>query len=265
MTPTDLFRAGNLRAATDAQLAEVKAFPGDGGRRLFLFELAAFAGDWGRARRQLDALPPADSPGAAAAVELYHGCLDAAEARERVFRSAGRPAFFENPPEHLTLRAEAVERLRGGHADDAAGLLARADEAASPSAGMFNGSPFQQLRDADDRFGPVVEVFARGKYLWVAVEQIDAVVCNPPKSPRDLLWLPAKLMARSGETGDVFLPATYPGSAGHADEEVQLGRTTDWGDGPGPVVGAGGRLWLVDDAARPLLDLRQLEVAAGEG
>jgi len=56
MNATDLFKAGRLQAAIDAQIQEVKAKPADHGRRLFLFELCAFAGDLERARRQIDAL-----------------------------------------------------------------------------------------------------------------------------------------------------------------------------------------------------------------
>ena len=109
----------------------------------------------------------------------------------------------------------------------------------------------------------MLEVYARGKYIWVGLDQVDAVVCNPPKFPRDLFWLPAKLMAASGEVGDVFLPALYPGSADHPDDAVKLGRTTEWADGDGPAVGSGTRLLFRGEDAVPLLDLRQLEVTPG--
>jgi type VI secretion system protein ImpE len=263
-TPADLFRAGRLQAALDAQLAEVKAHPADAGRRLFLFELAVFAGDDARARRQLDALPAAEHPAEAAAIALYHQCLDAADRRRQLFAAGTRPELLAPAPEHVTLRLDALDRFRAGHPDEATDYLVRADEAARPVAGVLNGAPVADLRDGDDRFGPVLEVFARGKYVWVALEQIDAVTCNPPKYPRDLLWLPAKLMAASGETGDVFLPALYPDSAGHPDEAVRLGRTTDWSEGDGPVFGRGGRVFVAAGEARPLLDWRQLEVTPQE-
>lgn len=263
-TPSDLFRAGRLHLALDAQLAEVKAHPADAGRRLFLFELAVLAGDDARARRQLDALPAADSPAQAAAADLYRLCLDAADRRRQLFAAGTRPELLQPAPEHVALRLDALDRFRAGHPDEGTALLAQADEAARPVAGALNGAPFADLRDGDDRFGPVLEVFARGKYLWVALEQIDAVTCNPPKYPRDLLWLPAKLMAASGETGDVFLPALYPDTAAHPDEAVKLGRTTDWSEGDGPVFGRGARLFMAGGEARPLLDWRQLEVTPAE-
>ena len=50
---------------------------------------------------------------------------------------------------------------------------------------------------------------------------------NPPRFPRDLLYVPARLEL-ADEAGEVFLPALYPGSHEHADDQVRLGRMTDW-------------------------------------
>ena len=51
MTASDLFKAGRLREAIDAQLAKVKGQPTDQAARFFLFELFLFSGDLDRARR----------------------------------------------------------------------------------------------------------------------------------------------------------------------------------------------------------------------
>ena len=56
MNASDLFKAAKLPEAIDAQIAEVKANPGDQAKRLFLFEMLAFAGELDRARRQIDAV-----------------------------------------------------------------------------------------------------------------------------------------------------------------------------------------------------------------
>jgi hypothetical protein len=47
ISASELFKQGRLKDAIDAQLQEVKAQPADHGERLFLFELASFAGDLG--------------------------------------------------------------------------------------------------------------------------------------------------------------------------------------------------------------------------
>ena len=51
MNANELFQAGKLQEAIDTQIAQVKANPADQGKRLFLFELLAFAGELDRARR----------------------------------------------------------------------------------------------------------------------------------------------------------------------------------------------------------------------
>ena len=56
MSASALYKAGKLKDAIDAQIQEVKAKPGDQARRLFLFELLAFAGDLEKAKKQIEVL-----------------------------------------------------------------------------------------------------------------------------------------------------------------------------------------------------------------
>src|SRR4051794_19670600 len=49
MTAGELFRAGQLTKAIEAQLQEVRSAPADKAKRFFLFELLSFAGDFDRA------------------------------------------------------------------------------------------------------------------------------------------------------------------------------------------------------------------------
>jgi protein involved in temperature-dependent protein secretion len=59
----------------------------------------------------------------------------------------------------------------------------------------------------------------------------------------------------------VFLPATYPFSHEDADDQLRLGRSTDWrAVNDGPVRGVGLRTFLVDDDAISLLEWRELEI-----
>ena len=86
MNVGDLFKAGKLSEAVDAQLKEVKAKPADHGQRLFLFELLAFAGDLDRAQRQIEAINYNDME-LDAAVLAYRRLLDSERARRRLFSS----------------------------------------------------------------------------------------------------------------------------------------------------------------------------------
>jgi type VI secretion system protein ImpE len=262
MSASELFKQGRLKEAIDAQLQEVKAQPADHGKRLFLFELASFAGDLERARRQIDAVQYPE-PELQMAVQGYRKLLDAEDKRRRLFRDGLAPKFLGEAPEHVTLRLEAVNRIREGRHAEAAEQLGRANAGAEVLTGTLNGKAFAGMRDGDDLFGTVLEVLAQGEYFWVPLEQVDSLALNAPGFPRDLIWLPARLTMKDGQNGEVVLPALYPGSHEHGDDAVRLGRATDWkqqADG-GPVLGAGARTFLVGDDGVGLLEWRELQMS----
>jgi type VI secretion system protein ImpE len=259
MTASELFKAGKLAAAIDAQIKEVKAKPADHGKRLFLYELSAFAGDLDRARRQIDALKFDQVELEAAGIQ-YKGLLDAEAARRKVFADGIQPRFLAPIPEHLTWRLQAIQELRNNQPAEAKALLDKADAARPALKGKLNDKPFSALRDCDDLFGDVLEVMAKGEYFWVPLEQVETIALNPPKFPRDLLWRAARLETRES-SGEVFLPALYPGTYLHADEQIKLGRATDWSGGdPGPTRGAGAHMYLVDDDGVSILEWRELHI-----
>jgi type VI secretion system protein ImpE len=264
VTTTELYQQGKLQEAIDAQIQAVKAKPADQNVRLFLFELLAFAGDFDRASKQLDVLK-FEEPELMAAAVNYRQCLESEKTRRRVFKEGIAPGFLKEPPEHLKLRLEALQQIRGGDEAGAKATLDKAEAAMPAYKGTLNDKPFGLLRDCDDLFGPVLEVFAKGNYFWVPYEEIDLLASNPPKYPRDLLWLPANLQVKEGPAGEVFLPAIYPGSSENADQEIKLGRVTDWLQSPGgPVRGVGTRMLLVDDDATNLLAVRQIMAEGAE-
>jgi type VI secretion system protein ImpE len=266
MNASELYRAGRLAEAIDAQLQAVKADPADQAKRVFLFELVVFAGDLERARRQIDAVSYSE-PDLMAAVGLYRSLVDAETARRRLFKEGVQPGFLAEPPEHVKLRLDAVNLLRGNRGGEAAECLEKAAEITPAVAGVLNEKPFQSLRDADDLFAGVLEVLSQGKYYWLPFEQIDVLTMNAPSTPRDLCWVPAHLGIKSGPEGDVFLPALYVGSHESSDDQLKLGRATDWKAVEGaPVLGVGLRTFIVDDDLVTLLEWRQMEIQeAGAG
>jgi type VI secretion system protein ImpE len=259
MNATELFKAGRLPEAIDAQLKEVKTDPADHGKRLFLFEMLAYAGDLERAGRQIDAISYGELERDKAVMD-YRKLLDAEKDRRRLFSEGLSPQFFGDMPEHARQRMEATNCLRANQPADARDLLDKANSALSIK-GELNDKLFTLLRDADDLFGGVLEVMAQGKYYWVPFEQLDSLSIKTPKFPRDLLWLPAQLALRDGPSGQVFLPTLYPGSHEHGDNQVKLGRLTDWKTvESGPTLGVGLHTFLVDDDGLTLLDWRQLTI-----
>jgi type VI secretion system protein ImpE len=220
--------------------------------------MLAFAGDLDRARRQIDAIQH-DEPELIAAVLDYKMLLDAEQARRRLFADGLVPKYFGEPPEHCRLRLEAINRLRENHPEEAAKTLAQAAEATPAIKGKLNDKPFDSLRDCDDILAGVLEVMAKGAYYWVPLDQVDALLMNPPRFPRDLLWFPARLEMKDDAAGNVYLPALYPGSHQHPDPQVKLGRMTDWKETPnGPTLGLGLHMFLVGEEPINLLEWREL-------
>jgi type VI secretion system protein ImpE len=254
------FKAGQLQEALDAQLKAVKADPADHGKRIFLFELLVFAGDLERARKQISLVDYGELE-LDAAVLTYNKLLDAEAARRNLFTIGTAPRFFGEVPEHIHWRLDALACLREGRTADAMARLAKADESAPVVKGRLNDKAFESLRDYDDVMVTVLELVARDAYYWVPLEQVASLAMNPPRFPRDLIWFPASLELRSGEAGDVFLSALYVNSHMEADEQIKLGRISDWKDEPdGPTRGIGAKLFRVGDADVPLIDWRRLQL-----
>lgn len=269
MSASELFKAGQLDEAVAAQIDEVKRNPGDHARRLFLFELLAFAGEWDRAERQIGAIDYKELE-VDAAVLSYKKLIEAERKRAQVFRDAVRPEFLQPPPPHVELRLQALAAMQAGAHQQAQTLLDEANESTPEVRGTWNGEPFVGLRDCDDLLSGILEVMALGEYYWLPWEHLELLASNAPETPRDLIWRPARLETREAASGDAFLPVRYPHTTlAAADGALRLSRATDWlaPDEAGPVTGLGVRLVLVGDHEEPLswLDLRELVIEPPSG
>jgi len=236
MKAQELFKAGKLDEAVQALGAELRENPADAQRRTFLFELLCFAGEYQRAEKQLDVLA-SDGRAAELGALLYRAALHAERIRQSIFERRDYPPSAPG--------SDAV-----------------------PS-GTLNGKPFESIEDADPRVGPKLEVFAAGDYLWIPFQHISSIVLEAPKRLRDLLWIPA--IVRTGpsfkerELGEVLLPVVCPLSWKHSDDQVRLGRATEWQeDETKNVVPVGQKMFLVDDEEIPILEIRNLEFAAAQ-
>ena len=259
MTASDLFQAGKLREAIDAQIAKVKAQPANNPARFFLFELFFFSGELDRARKQLDVLRY-DDPQHLAAIEQYRGALDAETQRRAVFAGTAQPKGLTDGPAHVQLRFEALPYLARGETAEAKRRFDEANAAVPILKGTHDGVAFEGLYDADERFGTVLEVFgAGGVYSWVALESIESITMNPPAAPRDVLLRPANLVLLEGIEGDVLIPGLYPNTWELGDEELKLGLATEWTGADGDTVrGTGARQWLCGSAILNFSNVRRL-------
>jgi type VI secretion system protein ImpE len=228
-----LLEAGNLDEAIETLGAELRKDPTDVQRRVFLFELLSFAGDYERAEKQLDIAGQGGREASMGAL-LYRSALHAEKNRQEMFESQQLPVGGREP---------------------------------APVSGTVNGRAFEKLSDADPRLGARLEVFAAGQYLWLPLAHVASVEIAPPVRLRDLLWTPAIVQAGSGfkglELGQVLLPAVSPLSWQYDDPDVRLGRVTEWvALEDGTEVPVGQKMFLVDGEELPILELRTLEIHA---
>lgn len=261
MNGPELFKLGRLADAIAAQTQAVRDNPGDQSKRIFLFELLSFAGELDRARKHLDALQ-FDKTEMMLAVSAYRGCLDAEKDRNEILDKS-KPLFFSEPPQHLLTRLKGLHALGTGNKTEATKLIEEANEAAPSVKGTLNGNAFTGLRDADDLFSNVLEVFSSSKYYWVPFEEIASLDITDPKAPRDLMYIAAELHLKNGECGPVFLPAMYLGTSSSSNDLVKLGRENEWdGEETGSLVrGYGRKVFLAGDEDRDILSWRKLEIA----
>lgn len=231
MNATELFRAGKLNEAVQALGAELRDHPTDAKRRTFLFELLCFAGDYDRAEKHLHVLSQG-GPTSEMGALMYRGVLAAERARQEMFE---KREYMPGPAPAFT--------------------------------GELNGKPFESLADADSRIGPRLETFAAGTYLWIPFAHIASLEIQPPRRLRDLLWIPAMLRTGPGfkgtELGEVLIPVLSPLSWKHADDQVRLGHATVWEESEeGEEIPLGQKMLLVDGEEIPLLEVRNLRIAA---
>ncbi|HVA51443.1 MAG TPA: type VI secretion system accessory protein TagJ [Pirellulales bacterium] len=258
MEAKQLFEQGDLAGAIQAVTAEVKARPTDATRRTFLFELLSFAGDLDRAERQLEAIGHLDAA-SEWPVQVYKNILHAERLRRRLFSDGLRPEFLLDPPPYAQLHLDAVNRLREGRPGEAQEVLGRAEAMRPAVQGDLNGQACDEIRDCDDLLAPFLEVIVLRDYVWLPWEQLKELEVAQPERPRDLLWLPARIVLVDGSQRRGYLPTLYCGSHEHTDDRVKLGRITDWKQtDDGPTVGVGLHTLLAGDDAVGLLDVRHV-------
>jgi type VI secretion system protein ImpE len=265
MDAKQLFDSGQLQAAISQLTADVKASPRDLRRRIFLFELLSFTGDWQRAERQLDAVAQVSGDATVElGIEVYRGILRAEVNRRQLFRGESRqPKFLSEPPPYTALHLRALTEMIEQHFDQAEASLAESSALRKNLQGQLEDTRFDDFKDADDLLAPFLEIIARADYLWLALEDILRLEIQPPRTLRDLLWIPAKIELREQQTIDVFIPVQYYGSSDHAEDSVKLGRMTVWENVGGEInLGRGQRTFLIDGDERSLLEIRKLEFAS---
>jgi type VI secretion system protein ImpE len=254
----ELLDAADLQGAIDCVTREVKASPLDMQRRTLLFELLCFAGELDRAERQLEVIG-SQSAQSEIGVQVYRNNIEAERRRKKLFSDGLEPHFLIPPPAYVDELMNAANRAREGHTKEARASLDRAEEESPALRGSFNNREFQHLRDWNDFTAPVLELFVRSDYVWLPFEQIRRIETDAPRHLRDLIWTPARIEARDGTIGEVYIPTLYVNSDRHANDLVRLGRMTEWKTMDEDLfIPQGLRVFMVDDEYKSLLEARSI-------
>lgn len=250
----DALAAGNLAEAVALQTAVVEANPTDAKARLFLFELLVLSGKLKSAAYELERVV-SDSPQWPAANRGFRRLLKAEYARTIRGR---RPVYISQPPPHVRRRFRVARAVYQKDFDRAARWVDAADQASPQIAGHVDGREFEGLRDTDDRFGSVLEVFVKSAYLWIPFEHLRSLALKPAVGVLDAAFRPATITLANGKSSAAIVPMLYPGSHA-ADGEFATGQDTDWPDCGGLAIGLGSRVLMVGDEVVTLAECSMLE------
>lgn len=258
--PEDLLRAGKLIEAKDRALDMVKRHPADTDARGLLGQILLFTGELERADKQFEMIGQQDVA-ALYAMTAMRRLIKGELSRKQCFAEGKAPEIMGRKAPLLEKHAQALAELVNGNAAAAQALVAEAEAERSASPGTCDGVEFSDMRDMDDVLAPCLEVITLGgTYAWVAFSEVEWFELTEARSPVDQLWRTTKLSVREGPEGEVFLPCLYPGTADQGDDQLRLGKGTDWTESEGsPVRGLGQKMFAFDEHDRALFEIRRVE------
>jgi type VI secretion system protein ImpE len=256
MTPYEAFAAGRLQEAVELQESLVRADPQAVSPRVALIELLLFTGELDDISTHL-MLIDSDDPDWPKTRRVFRSLVRVEKQRRR-----SRLSFIEadTPPKHALFRWRAVKAIRDGDPARAVKWIDRADAIVPPVRGFIDGREFSEIRDADDRYASVLELFHGIAWGWFPWEVVSRVKLAPAKFAMDRFVRMVEVRLKNGLDYEGFLPMLYVGSH-EADGEFATGMQTDHicPDG-GPVRCIGGKELVVDGEEIALEDVTMIEI-----
>ncbi len=258
MTAKELIKAGRLSEARMVLIEEVKNRPSDVGARTVLFQVLSLLGEWDKALRHLDMISTQD-PRRTIGVHTYLNNVKAEQERAKVMKGAQLPSVMPEPPVYMHDYLDYLDAIRAGKSDGARASLALIDEARPVVLGTINGKHFGGMSDTDARLYAFLEAFVHERYVWIPIEAIRELIIHEPKDSFDLIWVTASITTWEGLSMNCSMPVTYPGTDEASDEQLKLGRLTDWA----PLVGGmsrglGQHVYAIGDEDVSILEIRSI-------
>jgi type VI secretion system protein ImpE len=258
MNAKDLIKAGQLSDARHELIEAVKSSPTDLSSRTLLFQVFAFCGEWEKARRHLEIIAAQDST-RETGVQMYLNLVRAETERLEVCRYRQRPSFLPGVPVYGELYESLRQKLADKEYAEATSLLKQINDQRSKISGSLNSNSFEGFRDTDTQLSFFLEAFVHERYVWLPLEFIRELTISSPKTLYDLLWIPAQITTWEGLTLNCYLPVLYPESFLSKDDQMKMGRMTDWTNLNGDLLkGIGQHVFEVGDEEIALLEIREI-------
>ena len=209
--------------------------------RLLFVELLCYNQQWQRADQNLIVLSRLE-PSRESFFSKWRQNIRAAQDRSAVFSFNTSPVLLHEMTPGIERALQALQALQSGQPFKPEN---------TPYVSMSVNQSYQgKVRDADELLGGILEVFSQdGKYCWVDMMNIQALVLLPSKSKIDQLWCPASLTLLQKKPYEIWLPMIYPmlGS-----EACRAGIDTQWTVENGIKRGQGLKTWLIGEQQLPL-------------
>ena len=254
----ELIRSGDLKEALQLTHSDVRKNPAEAKNRVVLFQLLCILGKWDKALTQLNIAADLDSDNLLMA-QVCREALQCEALRKEIFSGKKSPLVFGEPAEWVVWLIKANDFSATDDFKAAQELRQKAFESAPAVSGVIDDQNFEWIADADSRLGPILEAIIDGRYYWVPMNNISAIVIESPTDLRDLVWTPANFVWRNGGNSVGLIPARYSGSEMSDDSSIQLARKTEWLEKDGGLfIGLGQRMFATDQTEYPLLETRNI-------
>ncbi len=259
MNIKELIKEGKLAEARLHLVSAIKAHPGDTAGRTLLFQVLLFSGEWDKAERHLEMLADLDAM-MVPTVALYKNLLNCERERADVTSLRTMPSFLPSTPTYFEAYYNACRQLQSNPDGKGQEIFAAMEAQIPQVTGMVNGVEFSGMRNTDDVLAFALEVFAHDRYFWVPFESIREIIVTPPKTLLDLMWISASITTWSGLSMNGFLPVLYPDTWKHDNEQVRMGRMTDWFSPSGSCVrGVGRQIFVFGEQDVSILEFGEIQ------
>ena len=256
------FNSGKLQQAIEDSNQLVAANPRDLTPRVVLAQLVCFNGDWERAAKVVQQLKTLDtSQEQAPLVNFLDAMITAEKQRDEVWTQGALPEFVEPPSEVESKLLWAWNCRRSGEMNQFKESLEFVLENAPACSVQLGPKKLDGLRDLDDMTATIFEAHSiHGAHYWLPMRQIEKLEVSPPTRPIDFLWNSARLKLRNGQEARMYFSGTYFHTFQSENDDLKLGRISEWGsDEAGHEVGMGRKIFVADEDELTFFDFTEAD------